>query len=189
LELKKLYSVCAQSEAADTCVSGMINFWSGRHLFRVGYGGILACGLDADWSWYQYQLRLENLPDVPHNGEFTFKLFEQAFCADVEMSKIRIPFFVTTENENKMKATFDGRHEGEKQWKFRGRVGCTKHALSTCIPYCMEPEPKEHANSKLKAKLLNKLIAVENFYNRREDKAKGLIRAIPEKSGTWTWGL
>jgi len=49
LGLKKLYSVCAQSEAADTCVSGMMDFWSGRHLFRVGYGGILACGHDK-WS-------------------------------------------------------------------------------------------------------------------------------------------
>lgn len=46
LGLKKLYSVCAQSEAADTCVSGIMDFWSGRHLFRVGYGGIIVCELD-----------------------------------------------------------------------------------------------------------------------------------------------
>ena len=124
---------------------------------------------------------------LPHDGEFTFKLFEQTFCADVELSKMRLPFFVTTDNENKMKSAFDGRHEGDKQWKFSGRVGCTEHSLSTCITYCMEAEPKGHADAKLQSDLLDKINAVENFYNRREDKAKKLICVIPEKSDTRPW--
>ena len=103
------------------------------------------------------------------------------------MEKMRLPFFVTTDNENKMKAAFDGRYEENKQWKFGGRVGCTEHALSTCVTYCMESEPKGHADAKLKSEVLDKINAVENFYNRREDKAKRLICAIPEKSGTRPW--
>jgi hypothetical protein len=86
-----------------------------------------------------------------------------------------------------MKAAFGGRYEAEKLWKFGGRVGCIKHALSTCFTNCMDSEPKGHADVKLNSDLLDKIAAVENFYNRREDKAKRLICAFPQKSGTRPW--
>jgi len=51
----------------------------------------------------------------------------------------------------------------------------------------MESEPKGYDNVKLKSELLDIINEVENFYNRREDKAIRLICAIPEKSGTRPW--
>jgi hypothetical protein len=51
----------------------------------------------------------------------------------------------------------------------------------------MDSEPKGHADAKLNSDLLDKITAVENFYNRREDEAKRLICAIPQKSVTRPW--
>jgi len=61
-----------------------------------------------------------------------------------------------------MKVAFDGRYEGQKQWKFGGRVDCTEYALSTCITftYCMKSELKGHADVKLKSELLDKINGV-----------------------------
>jgi hypothetical protein len=46
----------------------------------------------------------------------------------------------------------------------------------------VDSEPKGHADAKLNSDLLEEIAAVENFYNRREDKAKRLICVIPQKS-------
>ena len=92
--------------------------------------------------------------------------------------KPRYPFFVTTDNENKMKAAFDGRWEIADH-NFGGRIWCTEHALSTCLIYVLDTEQFE-----LKDQLMDKTIAIENLHNRRDDKAKKLVRAIPEKSTT-----
>ena len=170
-------------EAADCCVSGIMDFWSGRHQQRVGYGGIIACGLTEEWKWFQFPLRLENLDDVSHDSEFTYKMFEEAFCLEM---KPRYPFFVTTDNENKMKAAFDGRWETADH-NFGGRIGCSEHALSTCLTYVLDAEPKGHCKLELKDQLMDKINIIENFYNRRDDKAKKLKRAIPEKSTTRPW--
>jgi hypothetical protein len=86
-----------------------------------------------------------------------------------------------------MKAAFDGRYEAEKLWKFGGRVGCVEHALSTSVTYCMDSKPKGQADAKLNSDLSDKITAVEKFYNCREDKAKRLICATPQKSGTRPW--
>ena len=167
----------------DSCVSGIMDFWSGRHQQRISYGGIIACGLTEEWKWFQFPLRLENLDEISNNSEFTFKMFTEAFCMEM---KPRYPFFVTTDNENKMKAAFDGRWE-TADCNFGGRIGCTEHALSTCLTFVLDAEPKGHCRLELQDQLLDKITTIENFYNRRDDKAKKLVRAIPEKSTTRPW--
>ena len=144
---------------------------------------IIACGLTDEWKWFQFPLRLENLDEVPHDSEFTFKIFDEAFCSDV---KPRYPFFVTTDNENKMKAAFDGRWETADH-NFGGRIGCTEHALSTCLTNVLDAEPKGHCRLELKDKLMDTINNIESFYNRRDDRAKNLVRAIPGKSTTRPW--
>lgn len=185
LELRELLSkMSSQSESGETdsCVSGIMDFWSGRHRERVGYGGIIVCGLDDEWKWFQFPVRLENLEDVSHDSRFTYTMFEEAFLSQVSQN---YPVFVTTDNENKMKAAFDGRWETEKH-NFGGRIGCIEHALSTCLTHVLDAESKE-SNSELQEQLLSKMNTVENFYNRRDDKAKKLVKAIPQKSTTRPW--
>ncbi|KAI6658810.1 hypothetical protein LOD99_15135 [Oopsacas minuta] len=142
-----------------------MDFCFGRHQQRVGYGGIIACGLTDEWEWFQFPLRLENLDEIPHYPEFTFKIFDEAFCSDL---KPRYPIFVTTDNENKMKAAFDGRwdtadHNFEVELVAQGM-------------HCQRISPKYST--------LNQQGTADWYYRTR---AKKLVRAIPGKSTTRPW--
>ena len=59
--------------------------------------------------------------------------------------------------------------------------------MSTCPSFVLDAEPKGHCRLELQDQLLDKITTIENFYNRRDDKAKKLVRAIPEKSTTRPW--
>ena len=85
-----------------------------------------------------------------------------------------------------MKAAFDRRWETADR-NFGGRIGCTEHAMSTCLTYVLDAEPKGHCRPELKDQLMDTINAIENFYNRRDDKAKKLVRTIPEKSTNRPW--
>lgn len=166
----------------DAGVSCMIDFWSGRHEHRLSYFAIVACGLDKDWRWFSYPLKICDLDDVPHDASFTFKILEECIKSpdDEKQGELSQPIFIVSDNEPKMVAAFDGRYP--TTLNLGGRIGCTEHALSTCVKDVFEKSPPE-----LLSGMLSNLTSVESFYNVRDQNAKRLKRAIPDKSTTRPW--
>ena len=140
-------------------------------------------GLDKEWNWISFPLLLDELrTDIKHDNKFTFSWYEKSLFSDKICRSA--PIAVTTDNENKMLATFDGRNELNAPVY---RYGCVEHALSTCIDHVFEGTKSEarKVDDKL-SHFIKQLAVLENYYNRRFSKER-LPVAIPEKSATRAW--
>jgi len=175
MQLKQIYSVAASRPDCET--SCLIDYWSARHRYLTPYAGVIGCGIDENFQYFEFPLCLKTLDDESKDAVFTFNFLKN----ELNFASFSSPLFVCTDNEAKMKAAYDGRYDDEN-FNFGGRVGCTEHSLSTCIEYVFEKCPHQALKD-----LLQQMSTIENFYNRRQGLAKQLPFSIPEKSTTRPW--
>ena len=161
-------------QRADFGLAGIIDYWSARHTYLIPYGAVVVCGLDDDFNWFNFPIKLENLGKEKKDACHTFEFVLNSVLGD--KNGFLNPFFICTDNEAKMKAAFDGRFCDERL-NLAGRVGCVEHALSTCISDVFDKEAQVDLNF-----LIDQLSTIETFYNKRPGFARDLPLTIPEKS-------
>ena len=71
-------------------VSGIIDYWSARHIYLIPYGAFLACGLDNNFNWFHFPVRIETKGNEKKDACHTFEFVRN---------------FVTT-NKNKLCESF-----------------------------------------------------------------------------------
>ena len=166
-------------QRADIGLAGIIDYWSARHTYLIPYGAVVVCGLDDDFNWSNFPIKLENFGKEKKDACHTFDFVLNSVLGD--KNGFLNPFFICTDNEAKMKAAFDGRYCDERV-NFAGRVGCVEHDLSTCISDVFSKEAQVDLRF-----VIDQLSTIETFYNKRPGLARDLPLTIPEKSTTRPW--
>ena len=167
-------------QRVDFGVAGIIDYWSARHTYLIPYGALVACGLDNNFNWFHFPVRIDPMGNEKKDACHTFEFVRNSVTTD--KNKFANPFFICSDNEAKMKAAFDGRFDNPGGFNTDGRVGCVEHALSICVTDVFDKYPHSDLH-----KFILQISTIETFYNKRPGLAKGLPVSIPEKSTTRPW--
>ena len=68
------YSVAASRHDMETsCLS---DYWSARHRCLTPYGGVIVCGVDENFEYFEFPLRLSTLGDESKDSLFKFNFLK-----------------------------------------------------------------------------------------------------------------
>ena len=175
MKLQMIFDAAVQR--ADFGVAGIVDHWSARHTYLVPYGALVVCGMDNNFNWFHFPLRVESMGSEKKDAYHTFEFVRNSITG--KKNTFANPFFICSDNEPKMKAAFDGRFDDPGGFSLEGRVGCVEHALSICINDVFEKDSQCDLN-----KFISQISLIETFYNKRPGLANKLPVSIPEKSTT-----
>ena len=69
-ELLSMFDTAKQR--ADFGLAGIIDYWSARHTYLISYCAVVVCGLDDNFNWFNFPIKLENLGKEKKDACHTF---------------------------------------------------------------------------------------------------------------------
>ena len=83
-------------QRADISLAGIIDYCSARHTYLIPYGAVVVCGLDDDFSSFNFPLKLENLVKEKKDACHTFDFVLNLVLGD--KNGFLDPFFICSDN-------------------------------------------------------------------------------------------